>query len=64
MVHSFFSTITASFFLAITRDSDAFSNCPAKIETLSIAFPISTLNLAKTVDRFFTALSASAKSLP
>jgi hypothetical protein len=61
-MHSFLSAITASFFLAIIRDSDAFSNCPARIEALSVAFPVSTLNPAKAVDKFSAVLSASAKS--
>jgi hypothetical protein len=63
IVHSFLSTIIISFSLAITRDNDAFSNYPAKIEALSVAFPASTFSPAKTVDRFSAVLSTSAKSL-
>jgi hypothetical protein len=63
MVHSFLGIVTISFFLAITRDSDAFFSYSAKIEALFIAFSISTLNPARTVDRFSAVFSASAKSL-
>jgi hypothetical protein len=63
MVHSFLSTIITSFSLAIIRDSDAFFNYSAKIEAFFIVFLASTLNPAKTVDRFFAVFSAFAKSL-
>jgi hypothetical protein len=43
-MYSFLSAIITSFFLAITRNSDAFFNYPARIETLSIAFPVSTFS--------------------
>jgi hypothetical protein len=64
MMHSFFSIIITFFSLAIIRDRNIFSSCPAKIEALFIAFSASTLNPARTVDRFFAVFSASAKSLP
>jgi hypothetical protein len=64
MIHSFFSVIIISSSLAIIRDSDAFSNCPARIKTLFIVSPVSTLNPARTIDKFSAVLSASAKSLP
>jgi hypothetical protein len=63
MVYSFLGAIVISFFLAITRDSDISSNCPARIEALSVAFLISTLSPVKIIDRFSAVLSASAKSL-
>jgi hypothetical protein len=63
IVHSFFGVIIASSFLTITRDSDAFSSCPARIEALSIAFLVSTLSPIRAVDRFSAVLSAFAKSL-
>jgi hypothetical protein len=63
IVHSFFGTVAAFFSLAITRDSDAFFNYPAKIETLFIAFLTSTFNPARAVDRFSAVSSAFAKSL-
>ena len=63
IMHSFFNTIIIFFSLTITRDSDTFFNYPAKIEALFIAFLASTFNPARIVDRFFTVLSASAKSL-
>jgi hypothetical protein len=62
-MYLFLNAITAFFSLAITKDSDAFSSCPTKIEALSIAFSASTLSPAKTVDRFSAVLSVSAKSL-
>jgi hypothetical protein len=62
-MHSFLNIIIVFSFLAITRDSDVFSNYSVKIEALFVAFSVSTLNPAKTVDRFSTVLSASAKSL-
>jgi hypothetical protein len=62
-MYSFFSVIIVFSSLAITRDSDASSNYPAKIEILSVASPASTLSPAKTVDRFSAVFSASAKSL-
>jgi hypothetical protein len=62
-MYLFFNAIIASSFLIITRNSDVFSSYPARIETLSIAFLALTLNPARTVDRFFTVLSAFAKSL-
>jgi hypothetical protein len=63
MMHSFLSVIVISFFLAITKDSDASFSCSAKIETFSVAFLISTLSPARVIDRFSVVLSASAKSL-
>jgi hypothetical protein len=63
MVHSFFNTIAVFFSLAITRDSDISFNCPVRIEALSVAFPVSTFNPARAIDRFSAVLSASAKSL-
>jgi hypothetical protein len=63
IMHSFLNTITIFSSLTIIRDSDVFSSYPAKIETLSIVSPTSTLNPAKTIDRFSAVLSASAKSL-
>jgi hypothetical protein len=63
MVHLTFGVIAASFSLAIIKDRDVFFNYPARIEALSVAFPISMLNLARAVDRFFAVLSASVKSL-
>jgi hypothetical protein len=62
-MYSFFNAFIASSFLSIIRNKDASFNCPAKIETLFIIFPASTLNPARAVDRFFTIFSASAKSL-
>jgi hypothetical protein len=64
MVHLTFSAIVTSFSLTIIKDRNAFFNCPARIEALSVAFPVSILNLAKAVDRFSAVCSASAKSLP
>jgi hypothetical protein len=61
-VYSFFDTIIASFSLAITRDSDVFFSCPAKIETLFIAFLALTLSPARAVDRFSAVFSTFAKS--
>jgi hypothetical protein len=63
MVHSFLSAIITFFSLTIIRNSDAFSNYPIRIEILSITFSVSTLSPAKTIDKFFAVLSASAKSL-
>jgi hypothetical protein len=63
IIYSFFSVITASFFLIIIKDKDTFSNCPARIETLSITFSALTLSPARAVDKFSTVFSASAKSL-
>jgi hypothetical protein len=63
IMHSFLGTAVISFSLAIIRDSDAFFNCPARIETLSIAFSTSTLSPVRAVDRFSTVLSVSVKSL-
>jgi hypothetical protein len=62
-MYSTFNIIAASFSLAIIKDRDTFFSYPAKIETLSIIFSISRLISAKTVDRFLTVLSASARSL-
>jgi hypothetical protein len=62
MIYPIFGAIAASSSLAITRDKDAFSNCPARIEAFFIAFSASTLSPAKTVNRFSAVLSASAKS--
>jgi hypothetical protein len=64
MVHSFLSATVVPSSLAITRDSDAFSSYPARIEALSIASPASTLSPARAIDKFSAVLSASAKSLP
>jgi hypothetical protein len=63
MVYSVFKVITVSSFLAITRDKNAFSSYPVRIETLFIVFSAFILSLAKAVNRFFTVLSASARSL-
>ena len=63
MIHSFFGAITVSSFLAITRNSDTFFNCPAKIEALFIASPAFTLSPARAVDRFSAVYSVSARSL-
>ena len=63
IIYSFFGAIIASFFLAIVRDSDASFNCPARIKTFSIIFPASIFSSVRAIDRFFAALSASAKSL-
>jgi hypothetical protein len=63
MVYPIFNTIAAFSFLAIIKDKDVFFNCLTKIETLSIVSPAFILILAKIIDRFFTVLSASAKSL-
>jgi hypothetical protein len=64
MVQLTLGAIAASFFLAITKDKNAFSNCPARIEALFVVSPISMLILAKTIDRFSAVVSAFAKSLP
>jgi hypothetical protein len=64
MVYSLFGAIITSFSLAIIRDSDVFFSCPAKIEALSIVFPVSTFSSAKAVDRFSAVFSASARSFP
>jgi hypothetical protein len=63
IVHSFFSIITISSFLVIIRDSDTFFSCPARIEAFSIVSLALTLSSARAVNRFFTVLSVSAKSL-
>jgi hypothetical protein len=63
MVHSFFNAVITFFFIAITRDKDAFFNYPAKIETLSVVFLILMFNPARIVDRFFVVFSIFAKSL-
>jgi hypothetical protein len=63
IIYLFFNVITASSSLIIIRDKDIFSNCPAKIETLSVIFPVLTFSPARAVDRFSAILSASAKSL-
>jgi hypothetical protein len=62
MVHPIFGVIAASFSLVITKDKDASSNYPVKIEALSVASPISRLSSAKTVDKFSAVFSASTKS--
>jgi hypothetical protein len=62
MIYLIFDAIAASFFLVITKDRDAFSNCPARIETLFIIFPASRLIPAKAVARFSAVCSASARS--
>jgi hypothetical protein len=64
IIHSLFGAIIASFSLAIIRDSDASSSCPARIETLSVVSPALTLSPARAVDRFSAVFSASARSLP
>jgi hypothetical protein len=58
------NTVTASFSLTITKNSKTFSNCPIKIEILSVAFPAFRLIPARTVNKFSAVYSASAKSLP
>jgi hypothetical protein len=63
MVYLILSTIVTFFSLVITRDRDIFSNCLAKIEALFIAFSAFMFISARAVDRFFTILSASVKSL-
>jgi hypothetical protein len=63
IVHSFLGVITASFFLIIIRDKDISSNCPARIEALSVAFPALTFNPVRAVDRFSAIFSTSVKSL-
>jgi hypothetical protein len=63
MVYLFFNVIVTSFSLIIIRDKNAFFNYSARIEALSVVFPAFMLNLARAVDKFFTILSASAKSL-
>jgi hypothetical protein len=62
-MHSFFNVIIAFSSLIIIRDKDTFFNYSISIEILFIAFLASIFSLAKTVDRFFAVLSASAKSL-
>jgi hypothetical protein len=62
MVYLFFSATVVFFSLAIIRDSDAFSSCPARIEALSVVFLISTLSPVKAVDRFSAVFSTFAKS--
>jgi hypothetical protein len=62
-MHSFLCAIIISFSLAITRDNDIFFNYSARIETLFIVFPASTLSPAKVIDRFFAIFSIFAKSL-
>jgi hypothetical protein len=62
MVYLILSAIAASFSLIIIRDRDISFNCPAKIETFSIAFSVFMLTPAKAVDRFFAVLSASVRS--
>jgi hypothetical protein len=62
-VHSFFNAIAASSSLIIIRDNDVSSSCPARIEALSVAFPVLTFSPARAIDRFFAVFSASAKSL-
>jgi hypothetical protein len=61
MVHLTFNIITAFFFLAITRDRDAFFNYPAKIEVFSVVFPAFRLTLTRAVNRFSAVLSVSVK---
>jgi hypothetical protein len=62
-MHPTLNAITASSSLTITKNKNAFSNYPAKIETLSVVSPTSKLTSAKAIDRFSAVLSASAKSL-
>ena len=62
MVHSFFGATVISFSLIIIKDSDTSFSCPAKIEAFFVVSPISTLNPARAIDRFFAVLSAFAKS--
>jgi hypothetical protein len=52
-----------SFFLGTIRDKDISFNYPARIEVLFIIFLVSTLNPAKTADRFSVIFSVFAKSL-
>ena len=61
-MHLFFGAIITSFSLTITRDKDVFFSCPAKIEVFSVVFSVSMLIPARAIDRFFTVLSAFAKS--
>ena len=63
IIYSFSGAIIAFFSLIITRNSDAFFSCPARIETPFIVFLISTFSSAKAIDRFSAVFSASAKSL-
>jgi hypothetical protein len=62
-VHSLLGAIIALSSPVIARDKDIFFSCPARIEALSVAFSVSMLNPAKTIDRFSAVLSAFAKSL-
>jgi hypothetical protein len=62
-MHPILSIITAFFFLAITKNKDASSNYPARIETLSVASPAFIFISARAVDRFSAVLSASARFL-
>jgi hypothetical protein len=61
-VHSFLGAVIISSSLTITRDKDASSSYPARIEAFFITSPASTLNPAKAIDRFSAVLSVSAKS--
>jgi hypothetical protein len=63
MVHLSLGAIIAFSFLAIIRDSDAFSSYLTRIETFSVAFPVSIFILANAVNRFLAVSSTSAKSL-
>jgi hypothetical protein len=62
-MHPILSAIATSFFLAIIRNRDAFSNYSVKIKALSVAFPAFKLISVKIIDRFSAVFSASAKSL-
>jgi hypothetical protein len=62
MIYPILNTITASSFLAITKDKDIFFNYLTKIEALSVVFLAFILILAKAVDRFSVVFSTFAKS--
>jgi hypothetical protein len=62
MVYLTLNIIVASSSLAIIKNSDVSSNCPAKIEALSVVFSAFRLIPARAVDRFSAVYSVSAKS--
>jgi hypothetical protein len=62
MIYLIFDIIAASFFLAIIKDRDAFSSCPARIKAFSIVFPAFRLIPAKAVNRFSAVYFVSARS--
>jgi hypothetical protein len=62
MVYLIFSALTIFSSLVIIRNRDIFFNCPARIETFSIAFSASRLAPVKAVDRFSAVYSVSARS--